>query len=661
MRFLTLLASIALILSLTCVAQSNPIPLVSQSLTPTSIPPGGPSFTLTVNGAGFVPGATVQWNGHLRNTTFVSSTQVTAVIRNTDIATAGTATIRVKNPTPGGGISNGVFFPVTVSTPAIGFTSHAPGAGGAVVMPFDFDLDGKQDVAFISQFDFSGTLEIDRGNGDGTFTKITQSSTTAYPYDMTIADFNQDGKPDIAIACYDDTVRVTLNMGGGKFSTLKKFPAGAGFSATNVLAGDFNQDGKLDLIVMGSVLSFLAGNGDGTFQPAIVTSSIGPGPTSFVAADFNRDGKLDVAITDGYLSALEIAFGNGDGTFQAPVDYSVVGQGLVAADFNGDHNVDLAFSDAIDNTVTVMLGNADGSFQQSTMISNFGAGPFRLVVGDLNGDGHLDIASPATSGTGGAYALGNGDGTFQSAQIINFGNLSYFLALADFNNDGRIDLYSLSQNGLPGSVLLQTAASVSQGSLTFPPQVVGTKSAPQKIVLTNVGTTPISISGFSITGSFATSYHQQNDCPNSLAVGANCTITVIFNPQTAATCTATLNITDNAVASPQTVALSGAGSAMKATPTSLDFGNVQVGMTSQPMTVTLTNLSSFSVQIFTPTVLGDFAQTNNCPISLNGHQSCTFSITFTPTATGSRTGTLYISDTDAGSPQTITLSGNGTP
>jgi len=78
-------------------------------------------------------------------------------------------------------------------------------------------------------------------------------------------------------------------------------------------------------------------------------------------------------------------------------------------------------------------------------------------------------------------------------------------------------------------------------------------------------------------------------------------------------------------------------------------------------TVTLTNLSSFSVQIFTPTVLGDFAQTNNCPTSLSGHQSCTFSVTFTPTATGSRTGTLYISDTDAGSPQTITLSGNGTP
>jgi hypothetical protein len=309
-----------------------------------------------------------------------------------------------------------------------------------------------------------------------------------------------------------------------------------------------------------------------------------------------------------------------------------------------------------------LLGNGDGTFQPQLTISSFGTGPARLAASDINGDGKLDLVAASNGGPGaGAYALGNGDGTFQSPININFGGPAYDLAAADFNNDGRIDLYSLGGFGFPGSVLVQTSASLSQGALDFGAQLVGTGSAPQTVTLTNVGVGQLAISGFSITGSFDTSFHQQNNCPASLAPGAKCKITVVFNPKTAAPNSATLNVTDDAVASPQTVALSGAGSAMKASPSSLDFGNVQVGMTSQPMTVTLTNLSSFTVQIFNPTVVGDFAQTNTCPISLNGHQSCTYSVTFTPTATGLRTGTLYISDTDAGSPQTVTLSGNGTP
>ena len=666
MRFPALLLLVPFAASLSAFAQQNPVPLVNQSLTPASVAPGGPSFTLIVNGSGFVSGAAVQWNGRSRNTTFVSSTQVTAVIRNPDIATAGTATIRVKNPTPGGGVSNGVFFPVTVSTPSIGYTLHAAGSQGTAIAVLDFNLDQKQDVAFItpSSDNVSGTLEIDRGLGDGTFARVITSSTSAYPYDLVVADFNQDGKPDIALTNAQQNVLVTLNLGNGKFSQLKKFSAGPGFTPTNLVAGDFNNDGKVDLLILSGGLSFLAGNGDGTFQAPVTTGSITLQPSWLAVGDFNQDGKLDAAVSDIGASRVQIALGNGDGTFQVPVDYST-GVGptdLVAADFNGDHKIDLATVNVSDNSVSVLLGNGDGTFQPQLTILSFGSAPTRLAASDLNGDGKLDLLAAPNGGlVAGTYALGNGDATFQNPVSIIFGGPGYDLTAADFNNDGRIDFYSLGGFGLPGSVLLQTAASLSQGSLSFPPQLVGTGSTPQTVTLTNVGATPISISGFSITGSFATSYHQQNDCPTSLGVGGSCAITVVFNPKTAATCTATLNITDSAIGSPQTLALSGTGSAMKASPSSLDFGSVQVGMTSQPMTVTLTNLSSFSVQIFNPTVVGDFAQTNNCPISLSGHQSCTFSVTFTPTAAGSRTGTLYISDSDLGSPQTVTLSGNGTP
>ncbi|MFB3906035.1 MAG: prolipoprotein diacylglyceryl transferase family protein [Acidobacteriota bacterium] len=90
----------------------NPVPAVT-SLSPGSATAGGPAFTLTVNGADFVSGAEVHWNGAARSTTFVSANQLTASVPASDTATAGTATVTVLNPAPGGGLSNGVAFAVS--------------------------------------------------------------------------------------------------------------------------------------------------------------------------------------------------------------------------------------------------------------------------------------------------------------------------------------------------------------------------------------------------------------------------------------------------------------------------------------------------------------------------------------------------------------------
>jgi hypothetical protein len=85
-------------------AVNNPAPSPG-SLSPSSATAGGPAFTLTVNGTGFIPSSVVTWNGTNRTTTFVNFTQLTAAIAAADIATAGTAQVRVVNPTPGGGTS----------------------------------------------------------------------------------------------------------------------------------------------------------------------------------------------------------------------------------------------------------------------------------------------------------------------------------------------------------------------------------------------------------------------------------------------------------------------------------------------------------------------------------------------------------------------------
>src|SRR6266496_2947067 len=103
-------------------AQNNAVPLVNAPLVPSTAVPGGPAFTLTVNGTGFVPGSLVNWKGSARTTKFVSQSQLTAMISASDIASATTALVMVTNPAPGGGTSNTAYFSVTLPKAAVPFT-----------------------------------------------------------------------------------------------------------------------------------------------------------------------------------------------------------------------------------------------------------------------------------------------------------------------------------------------------------------------------------------------------------------------------------------------------------------------------------------------------------------------------------------------------------
>jgi hypothetical protein len=96
-----------------CFAQNNPVPFVNQPLVPAAIAPGSPQFSLTVTGAGFVLGSTVDWNGTALATTFVSADKLTAVVPASNISRPGTAYVTVVSPTPGGGNSNPVPFTIT--------------------------------------------------------------------------------------------------------------------------------------------------------------------------------------------------------------------------------------------------------------------------------------------------------------------------------------------------------------------------------------------------------------------------------------------------------------------------------------------------------------------------------------------------------------------
>ncbi len=211
---------------------------------------------------------------------------------------------------------------------------------------------------------------------------------------------------------------------------------------------------------------------------------------------------------------------------------------------------------------------------------------------------------------------------------------------------------TLSGTGAGANVLLTPS------TLNFPTVLVGTSSATQPVTLTNNGTATLSINSIQTTGDFS----QSNNCPVVLAYGASCTINVQFNPSTTGTRAGTVTVSDNAQGSPQTVSLSGTGSNVSAvlTPASLTFSSVAVGTSSLAQVVTLTNMNTTTLSISNVQVTGDYSQTNNCSTGLAGNASCSISIQFTPTASGTRTGVLTVNDNGQGGSQAINLSGTGT-
>jgi hypothetical protein len=244
----------------------NPVPFVNQPLVPDAAAPGGPEFTLTVNGAGFVSGSVVHWNGSALETQFISHSQLKATVPAADITTASPASVTVVNPAPGGGPSNLAFFSVTTQTSAVAFgpaSSTAMGTEPFSVAVGDFNGDGKLDLAVAG----GPTVSVLLGDGAGDFTLASSPASGSGP--LAVGDFNGDGKPDLAVA-NGRTISILLGDGTGNF-TLASSPGTAGVGAGQVVVGDFNGDGNLDLAVANywdNAVSILLGDGAGNFMLA---------------------------------------------------------------------------------------------------------------------------------------------------------------------------------------------------------------------------------------------------------------------------------------------------------------------------------------------------------------------------------------------------------
>ena len=201
------------------------------------------------------------------------------------------------------------------------------------------------------------------------------------------------------------------------------------------------------------------------------------------------------------------------------------------------------------------------------------------------------------------------------------------------------------------------AAAFTPALLSFPPQQVGTSSTAEPVTVIDLGSASLTVSDATVSGDFSI----QNNCSTVSSAGGTCTIQVTFTPTLTGTRTGTLSITDNSAGSPRTVELTGQGAVttVAVAPGSLTFASQPVGTTSSAQTIAVTNPGPLGLQIGHLQASGDFSETNNCGTSLSPTGSCTVNVTFTPTATGSRTGTLTITDNAPDSPQTVALSGTG--
>ena len=358
----------------------------------------------------------------------------------------------------------------------------------------DFNKDGNLDIA---QVGASGVW-LYVGKGDGTFAPAVLAAKLASGgYGIALADFNDDGSPDLVVAMPNllnrypvgDGFYVILGNSNGTFQAPQHFtkpnrpqavaagklgPNGyagialsvaatasepaytavymgngkGGFSGPQYVAlsqnyyntlaiGDMNGDGLPDL-VSGDAEAYIAyGAASGTFlTPVAYPIQSGDSLTSVTLADLRNNGLLDI-VTDS-SSAVSVLLNEKKGRFEDGVFTklpSSTGCG-VSGDFNGDGKPDLAVNTAAGITILLGTGKAFDPFTVGQSMTLAGAGCL-TSTGDLNGDGILDLVITGPSGV--VSYLGNGDGTFTLKSTTPTPSFVGYLVLADFNHDGKLD------------------------------------------------------------------------------------------------------------------------------------------------------------------------------------------------------------------------------
>jgi hypothetical protein len=357
------------------------------------------------------------------------------------------------------------------------------------------------------------------------------------------------------------------------------------------------------------------------------------------------------------LGAFQTTFGGGsDDAFLTKLN--VAGSDLVYSTYLGGSGEDFANDMAIDPagnsyatgfTYSSDLPTTPDAFQTTyggggdAFVSKLSAAGSALLYSTYTGGSDYDEAwGIAVDASGNAYVTGDASSTNFPATSGAF-QTTY---------GGGSDAFVAKVSPVNAPALALTPS-----SLSFAPQAVGTTSLVQKVTLKNAGGAALHVTSIMASRDFA----QTNDCPGSVPPAGSCTLSVTFTPTATGIRTGAVTIADNAPGNPHKLPLAGTGGipAVSLTPGSLTFTSQVVGTTSPPQPATLKNTGNGPLSITSIALSGDFAQTNSCGSTVNAGASCTFNVTFTPTAAGTHTGAITITDDAAGSPHAVSLTGTG--
>jgi hypothetical protein len=390
-------------------------------------------------------------------------------------------------------------------------------------------------------------------------------------------------------------------------------------------------------------VAVLAGSGNGKFKKPVYYST-GTTQQSYLGGlgDFNGDGKLDIVLSNGDGS-LSILLNKGKGVYGAAnVIAGASGTeagNIVIGDFNHDGKLDVAVTNYSGTAINVLLGNGDGTFQ-APISTPSPINPSALVGGDFNKDGNLDLALTSWNNTGSLTIFtGNGNGTFNVGTTYAFntwdqcqfgGTNPFWMSAADLNQDGKLDL----------AIAVQYSACDTQynGQNTWGAAVVYTGNGDGTFNLDLAPGSPGPwVGGVDNSGIALGDFNGDGMIDMAVAGNAGWTsqdwVTIMQN-------------------NTQPVSVS---------PLAMTFAAEVVGSTSKAQTVVFTNDESASLTIgkvaLGGTDSGDFILKNGCGSSLLSGANCTLTVTFKPTASGTRTATVAI--TDGAGTQTVSLTGTG--
>jgi hypothetical protein len=592
-----------------------------------------------------------------------------AITGNTDSTDFPTTTNAFQGTYPGG--SNAVLTKISASGSSLLYSSYLGGNGTDIPSGVAIDAAGEMIVGgstsstnFPIANAYQATAAPNQGGMYGNYGFLSK--------------FNSDGSALLYSTYLGGSANVALDCGGTPCWS----------SPSNSVAGmAVDKDGNAYVAGTTNTYDFPVSNG------AYLSTNSTPenGSVGFVSK-FGNSGSLQystyfydpqgivTAITaiavDGAGSAYVTGIALGNGTFPItstgicdPVasgsecnfafvtKFDATGSTLLYSTFLGPNN---------NATPRALLldGNNDAYVMASTQSSVFSI--VNGVEGFTNGNDVLLAEIDPAAGTQlfATFLGGNGDDEPAGMAIDASNNLYVLGSTTSSDFPVTQTAYQSALAGASDTFILKIgpaskpAVTMTPHFLQYAVQTAGSTSQAQTVVLRNMGSSPLAIASVSTGSDFA----ETNDCGSTVAAASSCTFSVTFTPTLSGVRTGSLVIHDDAAGSPHSITLSGTGSGTpgaSVAPASLTFSSLPLGTSSAPQTVTVSSTGNLPLSVGTLQATGDFAQTNNCPSTLSPGSACTVAVTFTPTASGSRSGTLTVTSSAQNSPQTIGLTGTG--